>query len=123
MEKRSKHKKAAKKPEGKKESEEPIPRCILSKGEKVLLTVEAKPGSKSDEIYELCEEFVGVAVQAEAKGGEANANIVKFLAEVLGVKKTSVSIDKGNKSKSKLIEIEGISAQEVYKRLSSYMQK
>ena len=124
MKPKQKQKKAAKsatKSETKKIAPAPsyIPKCISTKDSKVLIVVEAKPGSKSDEIYEICDEFIGVAVQAEPKGGEANANIIEFVADVLKVKKTNVSIDKGGKSKSKLIEVEGISALEVYEKLKA----
>lgn len=75
-------------------SEKPIkiPKCISSsKSGKIILTVEAKPSSKQDKITEICDEFIGVAVQAEPKGGEANANIVEFLADVLKIKKTQIT--------------------------------
>ncbi len=125
MEKRAK-KKAKKKPPAKdvKEAKEPteavtLPKCIKSKAGVVQISVGARPNSKADEIIEICDEYIGVAIQAPPKDGEANLNLISFLSEVLGVKKTCVSIDKGSKSKCKIVEVQGLSYAEVFLKLQS----
>ncbi len=119
--KKSKAAAGAKKAPAKEETKKvALPKSITTRADgKVQILVEAKPGSKKDEVLEVCDEFVGISVQAEPRAGEANANIIEFVADVLGVKKTSVAIDKGSKSKSKVVEVAGITAAEVYEKLKA----
>ena len=51
---------------------------------------------------EINEEFVGVAIAAPPKEGEANEELLRYLAQVLGVKKNTVHLDKGSKSRHKV---------------------
>ena len=45
-------------------------------------------------IPDVSEESVGVQIAAPATDGEANQELVKFMASVLGVRKSDVSIDR-----------------------------
>lgn len=62
---------------------------------------------------------------APPKEGQANENIREFLADVLGLKKRNVSVDKGGKSKNKVIIIEGsgLNAEKVYEILLKHVGK
>uniref|UniRef100_A0A3Q1GMB4 Zgc:193812 n=1 Tax=Acanthochromis polyacanthus TaxID=80966 RepID=A0A3Q1GMB4_9TELE len=60
----------------------------------VTITVHAKPGSKHSGITEVCAEAVGVAIAAPPTDGEANAELIRYLAEVLDLKKSHISLDK-----------------------------
>ena len=51
--------------------------------------------------------------------GRANRELMSFLAERLGISRSSVVIVRGHTSKDKLIEVLGLSAEEVAARLSS----
>jgi len=55
-----------------------------------------------------------VSIAAPPKEGEANKELIDFLAGVLKVKKTDIDLDKGSKSKSKMIVVNGISAKTAY---------
>ncbi|GAB6023524.1 hypothetical protein CHUAL_008298 [Chamberlinius hualienensis] len=75
-----------------------------SKGD-ILIKVQAKPGSKLDSITEITDEGVGVHISAAPVDGEANATLIKYMAGILGVRKSDVTLDKGSKSRSKIINI------------------
>ena len=75
----------------------------------------------------LCSQFtdisvdgVGVQIGAPAREGEANEELVRYLAEVLNVRKRSISLDKGSKSRQKVVTIESteISVEQVRQRFS-----
>ncbi len=53
--------------------------------------------------------------------GRANSACIEFLAEVLSVAKSSVSIAAGETSRQKLIRVAGLTAQEVRARLEPYL--
>lgn len=63
---------------------------------------------------------VGVQIGAPAREGEANEELVRYLAEVLNVRKRSISLDKGSKSRQKVVMIEPteISIEQVREKLS-----
>ncbi|XP_034721443.1 UPF0235 protein C15orf40 homolog, partial [Etheostoma cragini] len=60
----------------------------------VTITVHAKPGSKHSAITEVSAEAVGVAIAAPPTDGEANTELIRFLAQVLDLKKSRISLDK-----------------------------
>ncbi|XP_069580583.1 UPF0235 protein C15orf40 homolog [Brachyistius frenatus] len=84
----------------------------------VTIAVHVKPGSKHNSITGVSAEAVGVAVAAPPADGEANAELVRFLAEVLELKRSHVSLDKGSRSRDKLIRVDAsLSPEEVLRRL------
>ncbi|XP_034391142.1 UPF0235 protein C15orf40 homolog [Cyclopterus lumpus] len=84
----------------------------------VTVAVRAKPGSKRSGITEVSAEAVGVSIAAPPTDGEANAELVRFLAEVLDLKKSHVSLDKGSRSRDKRIRVDSsLSPEEVLRRL------
>ncbi|XP_030587319.1 UPF0235 protein C15orf40 homolog isoform X2 [Archocentrus centrarchus] len=67
---------------------------------------------------EVSAESVSVAISAPPTDGEANAELIRYLAEVLDMKKSHVSLDKGSRSRDKLIRVHAsLSPEEVLKRL------
>ncbi|XP_054084634.1 UPF0235 protein C15orf40 homolog [Zeugodacus cucurbitae] len=50
-------------------------------------------------------EGVGVQIAAPPTEGEANAELVKYLSKLLGLRKSDVSLDKGSRSRNKLVMI------------------
>ncbi|KAL8197280.1 UNVERIFIED_CONTAM: hypothetical protein K2H54_018776 [Gekko kuhli] len=71
----------------------------------VTIAVHAKPGSKQNAVTDLTTEAVGVAIAAPPSEGEANAELCRYLAKVLGVKKSEVVLEKGAKSREKVVKI------------------
>ena len=59
-----------------------------------------------------------VRVTAAPEGGKANAAVIALLAKKLGVAKSSISINRGHKSRDKLCSIEGLTKDEVFGCLS-----
>ncbi|XP_071317194.1 UPF0235 protein C15orf40 homolog [Trachinotus anak] len=84
----------------------------------VTITVHAKPGSKHSSITEVSADAVGVAIAAPPTDGEANTELIRYLAEVLDLKKSHVSLEKGSRSRDKLIRVDSsLGPEEVLGRL------
>lgn len=84
----------------------------------VTVSVHVKPGSKQNAITDVSAEAVGVAIAAAAMDGEANAELVRYLAQVLQLKKSQVTLDKGSRSRNKVIAVgTSLSPEEVLDRL------
>ncbi|KAM8972280.1 UPF0235 protein C15orf40 homolog [Pelodytes ibericus] len=71
----------------------------------VTIAIHAKPGSKQNAITDVTSEAVGVAIAAPPSEGEANAELCRYLSKVLEIKKSEVVLDKGGKSREKLVKI------------------
>ena len=68
-------------------------------------TVKVKAGSSREEVFEVSENELIVAVHARAHDGEANEAVREMIANYFGVAKSLVTIVRGEKSKIKIIEV------------------
>lgn len=67
--------------------------------------VKAKPGSKEEKVEKLDETHYKVSVKEPPVQGEANAAIIRALAEYFGISPLKVKIISGHTSRKKIIEI------------------
>ena len=73
----------------------------------VQFYVRARPGvSKTQAMSVMDDESVKIDIAAPAEGGKANAELVRYLAEVFGVSKNQVMIVSGATARVKLIRIQ-----------------
>ncbi len=63
------------------------------------------------------DEVLRVKISAPPIKGKANRELVAFLSRLLGVGKGSVNIIKGHTTRNKVVAIDGLSREEVMKRL------
>jgi len=82
-------------------------------GSSTLISIAAKPGAKHSSVTHLSEESVGVAIGAAAVDGAANTELVAFLASVLKVKKSAISLESGARGRRKVVKVAGLSPLQV----------
>ncbi len=82
------------------------------------LAVKVTPKAAHDAITGWMGDALKVAVTAVPERGKANAAVVELLAQALGVSKSSVQVLRGETSKQKLIQIDGLADGEILRRLS-----
>jgi len=61
--------------------------------------------------------YLKARVAAPPVGGEANAALIKLIAKALGVAKSAVTVAAGETARVKTLEIEGITDDELIRRL------
>ncbi|KAJ3597080.1 hypothetical protein NHX12_003480 [Muraenolepis orangiensis] len=84
----------------------------------VMVSVRAKPGAKHNAITDVSSDAVGVAIAAAPTDGEANAELLWYLAQVLQLKKSQLLLDKGSRSRNKTVTVgSSLSPEEVLHRL------
>ena len=71
------------------------------------MTVRVQPNARRNEIVGLHGDALKVRIAAPAVDNKANAALVAFLAETLGLPKSAVAIRRGATSQRKLVEIAG----------------
>jgi len=76
-------------------------------GDRVVLELHVQPGARRTEVAGLHGGRLKVRVAARAVEGEANAALVEFLAERLGVAKRDVTIVSGTGQRAKRVSVLG----------------
>jgi uncharacterized protein (TIGR00251 family) len=84
----------------------------------VSLEVRVTPRAKKNEVVGWHQNHVLIVkVAAPPVGGQANEELVRFLAERLGIPPSSISMVRGHTSRQKLMEIQGLTEEEIRHRL------
>ena len=84
---------------------------------RVVLRVLVAPRSATTKVLGLHDGMVKVALTAPPVDGAANKALIAFLAKMLGVSKSSVTIIAGETSRKKSVSVEGIGPEEATRRL------
>jgi len=79
----------------------------------ITLTVRVQPRAGKDEIAGVMEGALRIRLQAPAVENRANEALVEFLAHLLKTPKSAVRILGGERSRTKRIEIRGVTKQQV----------
>jgi uncharacterized protein len=82
------------------------------------LTVKVTPNAGRNEITGFKEGTLHVKIGAPPDKGKANKELIDFLADTLGIRKSAIQILRGQASRNKVVEIEGLSGLEIIKKLS-----
>jgi uncharacterized protein len=82
------------------------------------LKVKVVPGARRTEIVGRYDDGVKIRVSAPPEGGKANRALLEVLARRLGVKDGSLRVVRGQTSPQKVVEIEGLTAEDVWTRLA-----
>jgi uncharacterized protein len=81
------------------------------------LRVHIVPNAKQNKVVGEHGDAIKIKLRAPALEGKANAALRSFLAEELKISERSILLERGQKSREKIIHIEGLSEGEVRSRL------
>lgn len=84
----------------------------------VRITVRAKPRAKRSAVLRAEGLVVEIALAAPPVDGAANEELVAVLAGALSLPRRAVRLAMGASSKNKVVEVEGLEAEEVARRLA-----
>lgn len=83
------------------------------------LSIRVIPNASRNEIVGWLESALKVKVQAPAESGKANQAVIDLLAKSLSLKKKAITILKGTTQQNKLIQLAGISLDELHLKLKT----
>ena len=83
----------------------------------MTIAVWATPGASRSEVAGVADGHVKVRLAAPAHEGRANAELVRFLAGVLGVAAGDVTLERGARGRRKLVRVRGIDLRAAHDRL------
>lgn len=84
-----------------------------------MVRLHVQPRASRDEIAGWREGALAVRVTAPPVEGEANRAVVELLARALAVPRRMVSVVHGERGRDKLVRIEGLSLDDVERRLGT----
>jgi uncharacterized protein (TIGR00251 family) len=81
------------------------------------LRVHIIPNAKIDKVSGEYNSAIKIKLRAPAVEGKANAALRKFLAKKLSIPQRAIVLDRGERSRHKVLRIDGLSEEEVRSRL------
>ena len=89
-------------------------------GNRCALSVRAQPGAKRSALIGLWNGRLKVAVRAKAEDGRANEELILVLAQALGLKRQSLELQSGAKSRLKVVSLP-LPVEEARRRLQEHL--
>jgi uncharacterized protein (TIGR00251 family) len=77
---------------------------------RITLTLHIQPGAKKTEVTGLYGDALKIRLAAPPVDGKANAALIEFVVDRLGVAKSAVSLKSGQTSRRKVLEVIAVSA-------------
>ena len=81
------------------------------------IRVHVIPNAKIDKVAGEHGDAIKIKLRAPAIEGKANTALRKFLAEKLSIPQRAIVLDRGERSRDKVLRIDGLSEEEVRSRL------
>ncbi len=78
--------------------------------DRATLTLHIQPGAKRTEVAGVHGDALKIRLAAPPIDGKANAALIAFIAERLGLAKSAVSLKSGQSSRRKVVEVNGAKA-------------
>jgi uncharacterized protein (TIGR00251 family) len=79
--------------------------------------VRVKPGARKSQIVGIGEGEINIKVAALPVAGAANQELVRYVAEILGLARSAVSLVKGESSSFKTLDINGLTLKEIKEKM------
>ncbi|MFA5374899.1 MAG: DUF167 domain-containing protein [Dehalococcoidia bacterium] len=86
---------------------------------KTTLTLQVHPNAKRNEVLGFEEGILRLKIAAPPVEGKANKELISFLSKTLGTRKSSITIDRGQTSKVKIVTIEGLARDQIYEMIEA----
>jgi len=87
-------------------------------GSEAKISLRVYPNATRNELVGLADGVWQVKISAPPVKGKANKELIAFLSQLLGVSQSTLTLLKGHTTRNKVVAIEGLSQEEVTKRLS-----
>lgn len=90
---------------------------IRHEGDLTILVCKVHPNARKDEVEGLREEGLSIRLNAPPVEGKANKALQKLLSGLLGIAKSKIEIRSGEKGRTKVLALRGITPEEVKQKL------
>ena len=87
--------------------------------EQTRIVVRVQPNASQNEVLRFQDSVLYIKIAASPVKGRANQELIKFLSSIMGVGKSSLTIEKGVTAKRKVMSIDGLTQGQVMEKLES----
>jgi uncharacterized protein len=87
----------------------------------IRLKVRVTPNARKNTVVSWTEDEVRLKIKAPAVEGKANAALIEYLSELTGVPRAKIQLKAGEKSRIKLVEIDGLARDELRSKIQSHI--
>lgn len=94
----------------------------MSDRNSVRITVHVTANARKSQAVGFSDGVWKMKVAAVPAEGKANAELVRYIANVLGIPKSNVAVEHGGASRVKVVSLAGINASEAEKRLNAALE-
>ena len=88
----------------------------------VDVKIRAVPRASKNEIQGVYDDALKIRLTTAPVDGKANQALIKFLSKTLDVSKTQIQIEQGETSRHKIVQITGISKDELIRKIEEEME-
>lgn len=88
-----------------------------------ILRVHVIPNAKIDGVAAEHDGAIKIKLRAPAIEGKANTALLRFLADKLKLPRNAIALQRGDKSRDKLVRIDGLTAEDVRTRMRAELKK
>jgi hypothetical protein len=92
-------------------------KALSNSGRGARISLHVHPGASRNEVVGFTGGVLRVRIAAPPVRDKANKELIAFLSQILGVSKDALTIIHGRASKNKVLAIEGMSQEQIMKRL------
>ena len=90
--------------------------------EETQIVAKVQPNASHNQVLGFQDGVLYIRIAAPPARGKANQELIKFLSDILGVSKNSLSIEKGMTTKKKRIVIKGLGQNQVMKQFGKHIK-
>jgi len=86
-------------------------------GSEAKISLRVYPNATRNEVIGFADGVLRVKISAPPVKGKANRELLAFLSQLLGISQGALTITKGHTSRNKTVAVDGLSQEELLKRL------
>lgn len=96
---------------------------LIRAGDHFLLKLFIQPNAKKSEIIGPYQDLLKMKIKSPPVDGKANAELLRFLGELLGVRASTLELAKGSTSRRKTVIVTGLSEATIRNALGMQLPK
>ena len=92
----------------------------MSDKEPIRIVVRVQPNAGRNEVLGFKDDVLRMRIAAPPAKGKANQELITFLSDILEVRKSNLTIEKGATGKKKVISITGLTQTQIIERATGH---
>lgn len=92
----------------------------MAEKEPIRIVVRVQPNAERNEVLGFKDDVLRMKIAAPPVKGKANQELITFLSDILGVRKSNLAIEKGITGRRKVISITGLTQTQIIERATGH---